>query len=54
MCPKDFEIGTKFRNKQTNMIIEVVKIDGEFLFECCTWGDLWDWVDEHLYTEIYE
>lgn len=54
MVAKDFPIGTRFKNKETGRIIEVIedKCDGQIWFEDVEWGDLYLDVEEDLYKEI--
>lgn len=50
MSANDLSIGSKFKNKETRVIIEVIELDGEKVFasDC----GIWDWVDEDLYFEV--
>ncbi len=53
MVANEFKLGTRFRHKENGFILEVVECDGEKVFEHQTNGDIFDWVDEDLYKELY-
>lgn len=52
MLAKDYPIGFKFKNIETNHIICVIEINNIKYFEDMTYGDLFLYVDEDLYREI--
>lgn len=55
MYAKDFPIGTLFKNKGTGRVIKVIedKCDEQIWFEDIEYGDLYLYVEEDLYKEIY-
>ncbi|HAT4302193.1 TPA: hypothetical protein I9089_002298 [Clostridium perfringens] len=52
MIASNFKIGTRFKNKETGHVISVIE-EGNKYFEDEVWGDLFDFVDEDLYDELY-
>lgn len=53
MIAGNFKIGTRFKNKETGHVISVIEEEGNKYFEDEVWGDLFDFVDEDLYDELY-
>ncbi|MGU8921269.1 hypothetical protein ACV3UV_11225 [Clostridium perfringens] len=53
MIASNFKVGTRFKNKATGRIIVVIEEDNKKYFEEEIWGDLYDYVDEDLYEELY-
>lgn len=52
MDAKNYEIGKKIKNKETNNILKLEIINNEKMWVDTKWGDTFDWVDEDLYKEI--
>lgn len=54
MLANECSLGQRFKNIQLDRIFEVIQYeDGEYYFEDTTNGDLYDFIEEDLYKEIY-
>lgn len=52
MDARDFNIGKRIKNIETDDILEVIELNGEKVWECEKWGDIYGWVDEDLYVSL--
>lgn len=53
MYARDCYLGTKLQHRELGFVLVVEDIDGERLWVEQENGDIYDWVDEDLYREVY-
>lgn len=52
MIASQYSVGTRFKHVETGSIVSVVILEEQQVFECETWGDIWEYLDESYYIEI--